>query len=60
MFRVVKGDAGWYSGVPESVQDVYMPVDDERRAPRRSTPGGGPIADPEAPVSSTCTARAGT
>jgi fermentation-respiration switch protein FrsA (DUF1100 family) len=48
-FRVVKGDAGWYSGVPDSVQDVYLPVS--------ATPGAQrihawwwPDADPKAPV----------
>ena len=48
-FRVVKGDAGWYSGVPESVQDVYLPVN--------ATPGAQrihawwwPDADSRAPV----------
>ena len=28
-FRVVKGDAGWYSGAPATVQDVYIPVGDQ-------------------------------
>jgi fermentation-respiration switch protein FrsA (DUF1100 family) len=49
VFRVVKGDAGWYSGTPAAVQDVFIPVGD--------TPGGQkihawwwPNADPEAPV----------
>ena len=48
-FRVVKGDAGWYSGVPDSVQDLYLPVS--------ATPGAQhihawwwPDADPKAPV----------
>ena len=48
-FRVVKGDAGWYSGVPDAVQDVYLPVN--------ATPGAQrihawwwPDADPKAPV----------
>jgi fermentation-respiration switch protein FrsA (DUF1100 family) len=48
-FRVVKGDAGWYSGVPDSVQDVYLPVN--------ATPGAQrihawwwPDADPKAPA----------
>ena len=46
-FRVVKGDASWYAGMPAGVQDVYLPV------------GGGaqrihawwwPDDDPKAPV----------
>ena len=27
-FRVVKEDAGWYSGMPAGVTDVYLPVSD--------------------------------
>lgn len=48
-FRVVKGDAGWYSGTPAAVQDVFIPVGDK--------PGAQKIhawwwanADPDAPV----------
>jgi fermentation-respiration switch protein FrsA (DUF1100 family) len=48
-FRVVKADAGWYSGAPADVQDVFIPVS--------GTPGAQkihawwwPAADPAAPV----------
>jgi uncharacterized protein len=48
-FRVVKADAGWYSGTPADVQDVFIPVG--------SAPGAQkihawwwPAADPAAPV----------
>jgi hypothetical protein len=33
-FRVVKGDAGWYSGTPATVQDVYIPVNGAGGGPR--------------------------
>jgi fermentation-respiration switch protein FrsA (DUF1100 family) len=48
-FRVVKGDAGWYSGVPESVQDVYLPVSASPDA-QRIHAWWWPDADPKAPV----------
>lgn len=48
-FRVVRSDAGWYSGPPATVQELYLPV---------GAPGSGqrihawwwPAADPGAPV----------
>src|SRR5262245_15991175 len=48
-FRVVKADAGWYHGLPASVQDVYLPVSD---APGAQKIHGWwwPAADPGAPV----------
>ena len=48
-FRVVKGDAGWYSGTPAAVQDVFIPV----KAPsgtQKIHAWWWPDADPEAPV----------
>jgi fermentation-respiration switch protein FrsA (DUF1100 family) len=48
-FRVVKGDAGWYSGVPESVQDVYLPVSAKPDA-QSIHAWWWPDADPNAPV----------
>ena len=33
-FRPVKTDAGWYSGVPEGVQEMYLPVGTMPDAPR--------------------------
>jgi fermentation-respiration switch protein FrsA (DUF1100 family) len=48
-FRVVKGDAGWYSGVPDSVQDVYLPVNATPGAPRIHA-WWWPDADPKAPA----------
>jgi len=48
-FRVVKGDAGWYSGTPAAVQDVFIPV----KAPsgtQKIHAWWWPNADPEAPV----------
>ena len=49
-FRVVKGDAGWYSGVPDAVQDVYLPVSADARARQRIHAWWWPDADPKAPV----------
>ena len=48
-FRVVKGDAGWYSGVPDSVRDVYLPVNATPGAPRIHA-WWWPDADPKAPA----------
>ena len=48
-FRVVKGDAGWYNGVPEAVQDVYLPVGANPDA-QRIHAWWWPDADPKAPV----------
>jgi fermentation-respiration switch protein FrsA (DUF1100 family) len=48
-FRVVKGDAGWYSGTPAGVQDVYLRVGDAA-APQRIHAWWWPDANPEAPV----------
>ncbi|MFO1312374.1 MAG: alpha/beta fold hydrolase [Burkholderiales bacterium] len=48
-FRVVKGDAGWYSGTPAAVQDVYIPVSGGAGL-QRIHGWWWPSADPEAPV----------
>jgi pimeloyl-ACP methyl ester carboxylesterase len=48
-FRVVKGDAGWYSGTPSGVQDIYIPVG-EGPKPQRIHAWYWPDADPAAPV----------
>ncbi|MEO8754322.1 MAG: alpha/beta fold hydrolase [Casimicrobiaceae bacterium] len=48
-FRVVKDDAGWYSGIPDSVQDVYLPVAAGAGA-QRIHAWYWPDADPKAPV----------
>jgi fermentation-respiration switch protein FrsA (DUF1100 family) len=48
-FRVVKSDAGWYSGLPASVQDVYLPVNATPGAPRIHA-WWWPDADAKAPV----------
>lgn len=48
-FRVVKADAGWYSGLPASVQDLYLPVRDAADAPRINA-WWWPDADPRAPA----------
>jgi fermentation-respiration switch protein FrsA (DUF1100 family) len=48
-FRVVKGDAGWYSGTPATVQDVYLPVIGPAGA-QRIHAWWWPDADPDAPV----------
>src|SRR3954469_22268193 len=48
-FRVVKGEAGWYSGVPEAAEDVYIPVGDGAK-PQRIHAWWLPNADPQAPV----------
>ena len=33
-WRVVKADAGWFSGLPADVQDLYIPVGEAPDAPR--------------------------
>jgi uncharacterized protein len=48
-FRPVRGDAGWYSGMPEAVQDVYLPVGDDALH-QRIHGWWWPDADPKAPV----------
>jgi len=48
-FRVVKGDAGWYSGTPAAVQDVFIPVSDAPGA-QKIHAWWWPSAEPEAPV----------
>ena len=48
-FRPVRGDAGWYSGMPEGVQDVYLPVVDGDRE-QRIHGWWWPDADSKAPV----------
>jgi uncharacterized protein len=48
-FRVVKGDAGWYSGTPTSVQDVYLQVGDTGK-PQHIHAWWWPAADATAPV----------
>jgi fermentation-respiration switch protein FrsA (DUF1100 family) len=48
-FRVVKGDAGWYSGTPATVQDVYLPVIGPAGA-QRIHAWWWPDADPDAPA----------
>ncbi len=48
-FRVVKGEAGWYSGTPSSVQDVYLQVGDVGK-PQRIHAWWWPAADATAPV----------
>jgi len=48
-FRVVQGDAGWYSGAPDAVQDVYIPVG-EGAKPQKIHAWWWPNANPDAPV----------
>jgi fermentation-respiration switch protein FrsA (DUF1100 family) len=48
-FRVVKGDAGWYSGAPATVEDVYIPVNGKAGA-QRIHAWWWPSADAGAPV----------
>jgi uncharacterized protein len=48
-FRVVKGDAGWYSGTPAAVQDVFIPVKGASGT-QKIHAWWWPNADPEAPV----------
>ncbi len=49
IFRPVRGDAGWFSGMPAAVQDVYLPVGDgpERQ---RIHAWWWPDDNPKAPV----------
>ena len=58
-FRVVKADAGWYSGTPAGVEEVFLPVSDKPGA-RASTDGGGPRTIPTRRSCITCTVCAGT
>lgn len=48
-FRVVKGDAGWYSGTPRDVQELYLPVGDAPGA-QKIHAWWWPDANPDAPV----------
>jgi uncharacterized protein len=48
-FRVVKGDAGWYSGAPADVRDVFIPVSGAAGA-QKIHAWWWPAADPAAPV----------
>jgi hypothetical protein len=48
-FRVEKGEAGWYSGIPDGVQEFYLPVSDALGA-QKIHAWWWPAADPEAPV----------
>jgi alpha-beta hydrolase superfamily lysophospholipase len=48
-FRAQKADAGWFVSVPESVQDVYLPVSSKPDAPRIHA-WWWPDANPDAPV----------
>jgi fermentation-respiration switch protein FrsA (DUF1100 family) len=48
-FRVVRSDAGWYSGTPSSVQDLYLPVSGAPDA-QKIHAWWWPAADPNAPV----------
>lgn len=48
-FRVVKADAGWYSGLPDGVQELYLPVGTAPDSPRIHA-WWWPDADPKAPV----------
>jgi uncharacterized protein len=48
-FRVQKGDAGWFGGVPDSVHEVYVPVSSAPDAPRIHA-WWWPDANPDAPV----------
>lgn len=48
-FRVVKSDAGWYSGTPAGVEDLYLRVGDQPDAPRIHA-WWWPADKPDAPV----------
>jgi uncharacterized protein len=48
-FRVVKDDAGWFSGLPAAVHDLYLPVSDAADAPRINA-WWWPDDDPQAPA----------
>ncbi len=48
-FRVVKADAGWFSGLPADVREIYLPVGPAPDAPRIHA-WWWPDTDPNAPV----------
>ncbi len=48
-FRAQKADAGWYSGVPAGVEDIYLPVSAQPDA-QRIHAWWWPDANPDAPV----------
>jgi fermentation-respiration switch protein FrsA (DUF1100 family) len=48
-FRVVREDAGWYSGMPETVQEMYLSVPNGE-ATQRIHAWWWPAADPDAPA----------
>lgn len=48
-FRVVRSDAGWYSGPPATVQELYLPVGAQDSG-QRIHAWWWPAADPDAPV----------
>jgi fermentation-respiration switch protein FrsA (DUF1100 family) len=48
-FRVVREDAGWYSGLPAAVEELYLPVSNAPGAPRIHA-WWWPDADPKAPT----------
>jgi fermentation-respiration switch protein FrsA (DUF1100 family) len=48
-FRVEKGEAGWYHGIPDGVQEFFLPVSDEAGAPKINA-WWWPAADPQAPA----------
>jgi alpha-beta hydrolase superfamily lysophospholipase len=48
-WRVVKGDAGWFSGLPADVQEVYLTVGDAPDAPKIHA-WWWPDQDPKAPA----------
>jgi hypothetical protein len=48
-FRVVKADAGWFSGLPPAVHDLYLPVNGAPDAPRINA-WWWPDDDPQAPA----------
>ncbi len=48
-FRVVKTDAGWFTGLPSAVQEFYVPVGDAPDAPRIHA-WWWPDDDPQAPA----------
>ncbi len=60
-FRVVRDTPGWYTGMPDGVQEFDLPVAQAATPSSISTPGGGPrrAAGPTRRRSCICTARAG-
>jgi hypothetical protein len=48
-FRVVREDAGWFAGLPDAVQEVYLPVRNGDAA-QRIHAWWWPAADPDAPA----------